>query len=325
MRLPALLPCSLTLLLTLACGESPTSRAIREVANRVPDAGVVLPAPPTATLLASGQNVPRNLIADEGYLYWLNEGLKAEGKPGIFRVAKSGGKVETVWDGKGVEGIAIANGSVYAIVPREEKVLRIPKAGGKAEVVIADHPGLSAIVADEQYVYWTSEEGIVRVPHTGGAPKAVVTGLSPPMGLSLDRGKLYWYSVIDGKVMGAPGSGGTPRRLVQPELTLHSYFAHDGDLFWALGSQGKVEIRRATGSGAGIATVATGQAIPVEFAADGSNVYWTTGDAVMKAPRAGGAASAVVKGTDRSISVALDERNVYWTDRGGRIQKVAKN
>src|SRR5919201_6320952 len=108
MRLPALLPCSITLVLATGCGESPTSRAIREVANRVPDAGVVLPAPATATLLASGQNVPRNLIADEGYLYWMNEGLRAEGKPGIFRVSKSGGAVQTLWEGRGVDGIALA-------------------------------------------------------------------------------------------------------------------------------------------------------------------------------------------------------------------------
>jgi hypothetical protein len=324
MRTPPLVLCSFTLLFLLACGESPSKRAIREVANRAPDAGVVLPVPATATLLASGQNVPRNLIADEGHLYWMNEGLRAEGKPGIFRVAKSGGQVQTLLEGKGVEGIAIANGSVYAIVPREEQVLRIPKAGGKAEVVISQHSGLSAIVADASYVYWTSEEGIVRVPHQGGAPKAVLTGLSPPVGLSLDRGTLYWYSAIDGKVMRAPVSGGTPRRWFEPELTLHQYFVDNGDLFFALGSQGKVEIRRASGAGSVAATVAGGQAIPVDFAADGSNLYWTTGDNVMRAPRNGGTAVAVVTGTDRSIGVAVDESSVYWTDRGGRIQKATK-
>jgi hypothetical protein len=325
MRTPAFVPCSFTLLLALACSESPTQRAIREASNRPPDAGVVLPMPATATLLASGQNIPRNLIADEGHLYWLNEGLKAEGKAGIFRVGKAGGNVETLWEGKGVEAIAVVSGSLYAIVPLDEKVLRIPKAGGKAEVVIADHPGLSAIAADDSSVYWTSEEGIIRAPHSGGTPKALVTGLTPPMGLSLDRGNLYWYSVIDGKVMRASASGGTPRKWFEPELTLHDYFAHDGQLFWALGSQGKVEIRRTAASGGAPLTVTSGQSIPVELTADGSNVYWTTGDAVMKAPKEGGSATAIVQGTDRSISVVVDESSVYWTDRGGRIQKVAKN
>ena len=324
MRTSALVPCVFTLFLAAGCGESPTKRAIREAANRPPDAGVVLPVPSNATLLASGQNVPRNLIADEDFLYWMNEGLRAEGKPGIFRVAKSGGEAQTLWEGKGVEGIAIANGSVYAIVPREEQVLRIPKAGGKAEVLISQHAGLSAIAADASYVYWTSEEGIVRLPHQGGAPKPVLTGLAPPVGLSLDKGTLYWYSAIDGKVMRAPVSGGTPRRWLEPELTLHQYFVDNGDFFFALGSQGKVEIRRASGAASAAATVAGGQMIPVDFAADRSNLYWTTGDAVMKAPRRGGTAVAVVTGTDRSIGVAVDQSSVYWTDRGGRIQKAPK-
>ena len=324
MRTSALVSCAFTLLLALGCGESASKRAIREIANRPPDAGVVLPMPATATLLASGQNIPRNLIVNEGYLYWMNEGLRAEGKPGIFRVATSGGQVQTLWEGKGVEGIAIANGSVFAIVPREEQVLRIPKAGGKAEVVVSEHAGLSAIAADASYVYWTSEEGIVRVPHQGGTPKPILTGLVPPVGLSLDRGTLYWYSAIDGKVMRAPVSGGTPRKWLAPELTLHQYFVDNGDFFFALGSQGKVEIRRSSAAGGSPATIAGGQMIPVDFAADGSNVYWTTGDAVMRAPRNGGTAVAVVTGTDRSIGVAVDQSSVYWTDRGGRIQKVAK-
>lgn len=324
MRTPVVALCAAASMLALACTESPSQRAIREIANRPPDAGVTLPVPETATLLASGQNVPRNLISDEGYLYWLNEGLRAEGKAGIFRVSKSGGEVETLWEGKGVEGIAVANGSVYAILSRDEKVLKIPKSGGKAEVVIQDHVGLSAIAADEQAVYWTSEAGIVRLPHAGGDPKPVFTELVPPMGLSLDRGTLYWYSAVDGKVMRGPVSGGSPREWFAPDLTLHNYFARDGELFWAIGPQGKTEIRSRPAAGGAPVTVTTAQAIPVDIAVDDSNLYWTDGDALFRAPRKGGPAVAVVTGTDRSIAVAVDGASVYWTDRGGRIQKVAK-
>lgn len=315
--------CVVALCAAAGCKESATDRAIAEARNRKPDAGVVAPVPPNATLLTAGQNVPRNLVADATHLYWLNEGLRAEGKAGIFRVSKSGGEAETLWEGKGVDGIVVAGDAVYATLPAQEQILRIPKSGGTAEPVVSEEPGLSAITTDGTNVYWTSEAGVSRLT-PGGKPRAIISGITPPMGLAVDGQQVFFYSAISGDMSRAPASGGRARKFFNQELTLHNYLAHDGNLFWSLGSDKKAEIRRISASGGAESVVASGQSVPLELAADATHVYWTTGDEVMRAPHSGGTASPVVEKTDRSMGVAVDEGFVYWTDRGGRIQKIAK-
>jgi hypothetical protein len=310
-------------LLFFGCKESPSQRAIREAQNRTDAGAVVAPVPEHATLLASGQNVPRNLLVDGTHLYWVNDGLRAEGKPGIFRVSRDGGDPQTLYEGKGVDTIALSGGFVYALFPADEVVVRIPKSGGAPEPVMEEVEGLSAIVADEQAVYWTCEEGIVKVAGDG-KPQVLIKGVAHPAGLSADEANLYWYNVISGQLMAVPKKGGRPAPLLKQELTLHGHFAHGGQLFWTLGSDKKAEIRRASHKGGAHAVVAAGLPIPVELTADGSHVYFTTGDAVMRAPREGGEATLVVDKTDRSIGVAVDAQSVYWTDRGGRIQKVPR-
>jgi hypothetical protein len=309
---------------SIGCTESESRRLAREAQNRPPDAGVeALPYPPEATLLATGQNVPRNLQADATHLYWLNEGRRAEGQAGVFRVSKQGGEAQTLFEGKGVDTIAVDDAHVYFIVPEREVVYRVPKSGGEPEAYAPEQEGLSALVLDQDYAYWSGGEGLVRMPKAGGKPQVVVTGLAPPVGLGVDGQNLYWYSAITGDLMKAPKKGGKPKPFHSEELTLHSFFVDQGDLYWTFGSDKKAEIRRAAAAGKP-AKVVGGQSIPIELATDDRYVYWTTGDQVVRAPKDGGEAQVVVAKTDRSIGVAVDGAAVYWTDRAGRIQKVKK-
>lgn len=305
--------------------ESAADRAIREAKNKPPDAGVSAQAVPArATLLASGQNVPRSLVVEGGQLFWLNEGRRAEGKPGIYSVSASGGEVKTLFGGGGVETILVDDQFVYWIQPEQEVVMKVSKSGGAPQTVLTEQVGLSSFVQDKDALYWTSSDGLVRFPKAGGKPKQLATGMSPPVGLAMDGNGFYWYSAIQGDLFKVPKSGGTPKSILHQELTLHDFLLDGGYLYWALGSQGKTEFRRVSTAGGKAQTLCTGQSIPVAMAADEGHLYWTTGDTIMRVAKAGGSPDKVVDGADRALSIAVDGSSVYWTDREGRVEKVAK-
>lgn len=289
------------------------------------DAGAAVAAsPPEATLLAHGQNVPRDLQLDDTHLYWLNEGRRAEGEPGIFRVSKSGGAVERLVAGKGVHAIAVDAESVFWLQPDSDAVMRVPKSGGTPVAVASGQENLMAIAVDEGHVFWATREALWRADKRGGRPQSVASSISLPTSIAVDQASVYWYSDISGKLARAPKKGGGVRPVLSEELTLHAFFLDEGFLYWAFGSEKKAQIRRMPKAGGAPADVVSGQDVPADFATDEGFVYWTTGDAIFRAPKEGGPAVAVVSGTDRAHDIAVDGQFVYWTDRLGRVARMPK-
>ncbi len=296
----------------------------RAAAEANQDAGGVSAAPPTATLLTWGQNVPRDLWLDEQNLYWLNEGRRSEGEPGIFKLPKAGGTAVKLVSGKGIHAIALDEGHLYFIHPEGGSVNRVSKAGGAVEPLATEQENLAALAVDDTDVYWTSAEGIWRAPKAGGKSAEVVPKISIPSGLAVDEANVYWYSVMSGKLARAPKKGGAPKPLLSEDVTLHAFFLDQDSLYWSYGSEKKAEVKRMPKGGGKVEQVVKGEQVPSDFATDQSSVYWTSGEAIFKAAKSGGASSVVVDKTDRASDVAVDGSFVYWTDRIGRVQRAPK-
>ncbi|MBI3182834.1 MAG: DUF5050 domain-containing protein [Myxococcales bacterium] len=314
--------CFLALLALAGCKDK-----YREAAEsaRARDAGSqVGPMPERATLLAHGQNVPRDLQLDGQNLYWLNEGRRAEGTPGIYRIPKSGGEVSELVSGRGIHAIAVDDVSVYFLHPEQGTVSAVPKLGGEARTLASEQENLGALAVDDSHVYWTATEGIFRVEKAGGKVSPVVNNLSQLSGLSVDDSHVYWYALMAGKLARAPKKGGPPTQLVSEEVTLHSFFIDQGHLYWSFGSEKKAQLKRMAKSGGRAEQVVAGQEVPAEFAFDDGHVYWNTESEVFRAPKSGGPAEKVLEGADRALDIAVDASHLYWTDRSGRIQRVSK-
>ncbi|MFZ5470355.1 MAG: hypothetical protein ACOZIN_13040 [Myxococcota bacterium] len=322
----ALLLGMVTLSALAGCKKKESLQLAEAAKERAKDAGSgVAPVPAHAHLIASGQNVPRDLYAAGDSLHWLNEGRRAEGKPGLFKVSKRGGEVAELAVGLGIHAHALDGENVYWIHPENEVVMRAPLAGGAPTPIASGQENLSALALDDTHVYWAGAEEIRRAPKAGGPVQVVASKLSIPSGLSVDAQAVYWYSPMSGKLARAPKKGGAARPVLSENVTLHSFFLDDGFLYWSLGSEKKAVIRRQATSGGKPFDVVTGQDVPAGLTADATHVYWTTGDAIFRVPKEGGAAAqTVVDGTDRALSVAVDETHVYWSDRMGRIQSVPK-
>jgi hypothetical protein len=72
-------------------------------------------------------------------------------------------------------------------------------------------------------------------------------------------------------------------------------------------------------------TVASGQFFVSALAVDGTSVYWTTGNSVMKVATSGGAPVPIASGQIDANSIAVDDTSVYWTDyNAGTVMKVDK-
>lgn len=107
-------------------------------------------------LLAGNESQPRHLRADAEHVYWIAE-------PGLRRVPRAGGDVETVvspapasfvLDGTRIVLTDAASGSIAALA----------KQGGAVEVLASGQAGVSWVAVDAAAIYWTAGDSIVRLP-----------------------------------------------------------------------------------------------------------------------------------------------------------------
>jgi len=283
------------------------------------------PAPADATLLAKEQNAPRNLELVNGMLFWLNQGGRPAGEPGVFGMSESGGDVKAYMSGNpDVMAIAADAESVFWLEPQSGRVVKMPRGGGE-ETKLADSFGISrGLIIDADTVYWSENEAIYAVPKAGGKAR-VVSPADIPDVLAQDDSFIYWYSSISGNLSKAPKKGAKKPTKVYADKdhTLHTILVDGNDLFVSYGSEGKMVIQRLPKGGGEPVTIAENQQGAVDWAIDATYLYWITDDDVMKVPRGGGEVTKVVEKLSHGVSVEVDSSFVYWTDRT-RVQKMAK-
>jgi hypothetical protein len=311
----------------VACkGKESYAEMARKANAARSDAGEPVKAyPPDATLLAGKQNGPRQISVDGDGIYWLNDGSRGEGQPGIMKLPKSGGELTPLLKSDQVVSIAADASSVYFIVPRAGQVAKVAKSGGQPTVLAETQGMIRALAIDDTDVYWAEEEALYRVPKAGGKAQVAVKDASLVDYLVADEGNLYWYGSISGSVMRASKKGGGPARIHNDDKhTLHTIFIDGADLYFSFGAAKKMELYRMPKGGGTPAQVVGGQEPGSDFATDSSHIYWASEDGIFKVARSGGSVTQVVAKADRIRNLAVDGSHVYWTDRGGRVQKMAK-
>jgi hypothetical protein len=113
--------------------------------------------------VASGSVATSYLLDDTTTLYWSDAG-----SGGVYSVAKTGGTpkmLATFSNGSGAVQLALDGTNIYALL--ETSLVRFPKAGGAAPVVLASVAGgglesyllatpgnTNALVVDDTFVYW---------------------------------------------------------------------------------------------------------------------------------------------------------------------------
>ena len=154
-------------------------------------------SPPAS--LASGQNVPEFIAADNTSVYWANEG---DGT--VMKVSVRDSTLTTLASGqKQPGGIAVDATSVYWTVPGDGTVMKVSTNGGPLTTLASgqDRPG--GIAVNNTNVYWMNGGGTVMrlsTSTTGGPPTTLAAGQNASTFIAVDDKSVYWTAAV-GAVM----------------------------------------------------------------------------------------------------------------------------
>jgi hypothetical protein len=181
----------------------------------------------------------------------LVDGLNVYGVDGtLWAVSVSGGAKRSIIDGPsaGVEAIALFGDSVYVAsfsgiaagtgVAYQGSILRVPKAGGAAPVVlVSNQPHPYAIAVDSTGVYWANA-GYLGV--AGGLMHSALDGNNAttlPSSINvgsvvLDETNVYWTE-DSGRVMKMAKSGGDPQVIADGLSGPSDLLVNGGNVYWS--------------------------------------------------------------------------------------------
>jgi hypothetical protein len=249
------------------------------------------------TVLASDQT-PADLVVDATHVYWANY------DGGVMRVPRGGGPLELVAaDGAGGKNLALDADRVYWSNFDLGTLTAVGKSGQPAPpaaspsgtVIAAAQERLTALLADDGGIYWSTcgteaanylDGTVAWAPSGGAAPAVLAAAQSCPVVVGADAERVFWYAgryydPAAGDLYAVAKAGGEPQLLV-----------------------------------AGLTNVS-------DFAVDDAKVYWSTcgtqeqnfaDAAILSVPHTGGEASAIVP--DCGLITAAGG-SLYWSNAGG--------
>lgn len=259
-----------------------------------------LPADPIPELVSSSDDRPVDIAVDDRYVFWINAMLVPDphGPPlrrgGVVRWDKSTGErvvLATIEDTLPVE-VDPSSTYVYWIELggylsggyRElghDRLLRIAKAGGPAEVVASmqrfDEGERDQVAVTDGYVYWLSDGALRRRAEDGALPavETVADDLDTPTTLAVSSTKACFRTGDPGwntsPIWCMPAGGGAIDPIAYDKRPRDMLFFND-HLYWS-DDGGSVE-HAVPSQGTTIETVPHSTR-PIELTADTAALFWT--------------------------------------------------
>lgn len=252
--------------------------------------------------LAAGGAVTTGVIASDGvWVYWggigagnattTTSGTALPDRATSLRAVPTGGGNPIVLASLPARPAAIALDETHAYVmtssrrPEAGQIVRVPKRGGTATIVLNGYAGLSGIAVDSTSLYFTTPEGLYRANKDGASPALIVGGPRKAIHLAADRDYLYFYSEQSAGQWGLfklAKAGGPPVRLAS---NVHSnmdfalsdlavYFFQETRSSYA-GQFTAYALRRVAKTGGIVETVDTGEIPSGRLALIGERVLFT--------------------------------------------------
>lgn len=217
--------------------------------KKAPLAGGVLP-----TVIAADPEVPVQIGLDSTYVYYAANGfgtVPTTGKFGLFRAALAGGAPEPL----------------------------IPVGG-----LGSHHVGVNA-----DNLVW-SGYNVLRTDLQGdaGASPVIWSPSDDSLGwdLAIDSTNAYFTTLNSGKLFSVPLAGGAATELSNGSLGQGGGIAIDAThAYWIACISTVCSVQRVPLTGGATETIASGQDSAAYLALDSGFVYWTTTDAVLRAPK----------------------------------------
>lgn len=232
-----------------------------------------------------------SVALDDATVYWVSY------SPHSIRAApKAGGALPRVVaaekDGHD-PGLAVDREHVY-YRRKGGPIVRVPKAGGEARVVV--DPGGTVAAVDDTHLYYFTDKAILKAPKgERSAPITLVSG-QRPQELVIDASHVYWVNqpttrdTFDGAVLRVAKAGGAPA-VVADRQTQPACLAVSADRVWFCNQyynsvstpSDVVEPRLVSApKGGGELATETLRVNPRSVATDGTWLYWalTTRDKI---------------------------------------------
>ncbi len=240
--------------------------------------------------LATGQVGVGAIAADDFYVYWTLDSGE------VHRVARDGGKVETIATGPGKRtpsSIAIDATDVYWTMG-DGTVAHVAKAGGDVKV-LAIVPDAHDIALDEKHVYFAA----------GGTSAGAGTIQSVAKTASID----------------------VPTVMVATQQDHPHQLAVSGTLIWATGTDQAGAIAQVAPVGGSVTSLVS-QVAPHNLSVAAGHLAWTeTATGAIRASALDGTQlrdlAVIDPSTDILDTIVSDDANVYFTTTGGTVQTVS--
>jgi len=328
---------------------NPSSTEVDSGAMSIPDSGMS----PMPEKIALGTQV-KNLALWNGDAYWADWGTTEIGDPkGHIAKLVGGAGMRTILSQGDSTAFLFARALAFDannIYWSDGQIKTVRLVGGRTDAVWADTNCISTGPAaiDGPNIYWfancsgTTDAWLLTSPVIVGYPaKVVATGIgkdwSPalagaenPRGLVVADGAAYWSNVT-GSVVTLPLTGGlTPTVLAGTSggvATPRTVVIHASRLYYEmidykLQARGSIETVALDGTDGKVIASGLKNETETGLAVDDEFVYWSTDQALFKAPLGGGAAVTVVAARNNPTNLAVDSARIYWTENEDVDQRL---
>lgn len=298
-----------------------------------------------AKVLADKEDHPSKIVSDGDSVYYVTGGTVAsqrEGTNNIKKISIKDGAVSILVEGgEIIPDTTLAIDDKYIYWSDGGNIMRVAKAGGVSQKVIAGAPKPDEIVIDNDNIYWliwggegSPPEPLMYAPKKGGEAKPLTPKYLGASGIAIDKDFIYWMTGEGIKKIGK--TGGTVSEVYRnssksPSLGLQM----DADSFYfcQMASNGRSALMKLSKTTNELRQLAPSINSTMEFVIDDANVYYfdeVKGEgsfgpvALMKVAKSGGAPAELDRGNAGWINyLATDAKQIYFTDIS-RVYAVMK-